>query len=438
MMDRVNHMDVKFIWGNSNYQYVSSDSAGSSGGILCVWETTIFKKDYATVSDYFIAIYGTWISNNSKSSSRLFNHFITSSGLVDVKLEGYSFTWAHHSATKMSKLDHFRVSKARDYVQKSKIKWAIEGDENSKFFHGIINKKRSQLSIRRDFVDGDWNTDPEVVKDVFKYHFATRFKQPAHGRLKLNISFPNRLSTDQVADMDRSVPRDEIRVAVWNCGENKSPGPDGGSFPKGSNSSFIALIPKVTDAKFVTDFRPISLIGCVYKVVTNILANRVMVEDNMSRKLTWADTVQKLRFRLSKWKVKTLFIGVLASEKNGGLGVSSFHALNRALLLKWVWCFLSQDGSIWYRVIQALYGASFELHPVNQSSFWCSILREMQVLISKGFDFVSHYKKSTVASKLESSSVDASFRVSVRDGVERQQWDDLNSVSGSVTLSASK
>nr|GEY98858.1 RNA-directed DNA polymerase, eukaryota [Tanacetum cinerariifolium] len=44
----------------------SSDSAGSSGGILCVWEATIFKKDYATVSDNFIAIYETWIFNNSK------------------------------------------------------------------------------------------------------------------------------------------------------------------------------------------------------------------------------------------------------------------------------------------------------------------------------------------------------------------------------------
>nr|GEV26894.1 RNA-directed DNA polymerase, eukaryota [Tanacetum cinerariifolium] len=47
-------------------------------------------------------------------------------------------------------------------------------------------------------------------------------------------------------------------------------------------------------------------------------------------------------------------------------------------------------------------------------------------------------KESTVASKLRSSSVDASFRRSVSDGFERQQWDDLNSVSGSLTLSASK
>nr|GFB22088.1 RNA-directed DNA polymerase, eukaryota [Tanacetum cinerariifolium] len=130
----------------------------------------------------------------------------------------------------MQKLHDINQMQARDYVQKSKIKWAIEGDKNSKFFHGIINKKRSQLSIRGVFFDGDWNTDPEVVKDVFKGHFATRFKQPAHGWLKLNISDLNRLSTDQVADMDRSVSWNEIRVAVWNCGENKSPGPDAYTF----------------------------------------------------------------------------------------------------------------------------------------------------------------------------------------------------------------
>nr|GFB64811.1 RNA-directed DNA polymerase, eukaryota [Tanacetum cinerariifolium] len=113
----------------------------------------------------------------------------------------------------------------------------------------------------------------------------------------------------------------------------------------------------------------------------------VMVVDSMSRKLAWAGTVQKLRSWLSKWKVKTLSIGgrltllklvlgasslynmsiykvpkgvlkemeaircnffngadpakrkitwvswdkVLASKKNGCLGVSNFHALNCAL-----------------------------------------------------------------------------------------------------------
>ncbi|GJW76412.1 RNA-directed DNA polymerase, eukaryota, partial [Tanacetum coccineum] len=44
---------------------------------------------------------------------------------------------------------------------------------------------------------------------------------------------------------------------------------------KGCNSSFITLIPKVNDAKFIKDFRPISLIECQYKIVGKFLANRL-------------------------------------------------------------------------------------------------------------------------------------------------------------------
>ncbi|GJV16859.1 RNA-directed DNA polymerase, eukaryota [Tanacetum coccineum] len=96
--------------------------------------------------------------------------------------------------------------------------------------------------------------------------------------------------------------RVEIKKAVWDCRGDRAPGPDGFSFkfftifwdlieddvvrfvqefshtniiPKGCNSSFIALIPKVSNAKIVSDFRPISLIGCQYKIISKLLANRL-------------------------------------------------------------------------------------------------------------------------------------------------------------------
>nr|GFC22829.1 RNA-directed DNA polymerase, eukaryota, reverse transcriptase zinc-binding domain protein [Tanacetum cinerariifolium] len=147
----------------------------------------------------------------------------------------------------------------------------------------------------------------------------------------------------------------------------------------------------------------------------------VKVGESTSRHKAWSDLIQKLRSRLSKWKVpkgvlKTMesirnsfFNGadpsnkkitwaawnkVLAAKKNGGLGVSSFHALNRALLLKWVWRFVSQDGSLWYQVIQAIHGPSIESHTSQVSSNWCSILRELEVLKSKGFNFLSKVQSS--------------------------------------------
>ncbi|GJY90719.1 RNA-directed DNA polymerase, eukaryota, reverse transcriptase zinc-binding domain protein [Tanacetum coccineum] len=50
-----------------------------------------------------------------------------------------------------------------------------------------------------------------------------------------------------------------------------------GFIPKGVNSSFIALIPKSPDAKMVKEFRPISLIGSLYKIIAKILANRLVM-----------------------------------------------------------------------------------------------------------------------------------------------------------------
>nr|GEW46958.1 RNA-directed DNA polymerase, eukaryota [Tanacetum cinerariifolium] len=39
-----------------------------------------------------------------------FNSFISNSRLIEIQLEGYSFTWSHQSAKKMSKLDRFFVT----------------------------------------------------------------------------------------------------------------------------------------------------------------------------------------------------------------------------------------------------------------------------------------------------------------------------------------
>nr|GEZ25419.1 RNA-directed DNA polymerase, eukaryota [Tanacetum cinerariifolium] len=80
--------------------------------------------------DYLLTILGRWNgevivmgdfnevrSNNERRgscfhpySARHFDRFISNLGLIDIPLEGYAFTWSHHSASKMSKLDRFLIS----------------------------------------------------------------------------------------------------------------------------------------------------------------------------------------------------------------------------------------------------------------------------------------------------------------------------------------
>ncbi|GKA24199.1 hypothetical protein Tco_0710232 [Tanacetum coccineum] len=245
-----------------------------------------------------------------------------------------------------------------DFVQKAKVRWAIEGDENSKYFHGIINKKRSNLAIRGVFVDGTWCTDPILVKKAFKDHYEARFNKPTKARLKLSFSFPNRLSTDQVTDLERHVSHDEIRLAVWDCGVNKSPGPDGFTF------EFFR--------KFLDCYCP------DFCEALSISLNRASFSKGASmleKKISWI-----------AWDK------VLASKKKGGLGVSSYFALNRALLLKWVWRFVSQDDSMVSVFSKRSWGED-DSHSVRNVSIWSSILKEVQVLKSSGFDFLSYCSK---------------------------------------------
>ena len=46
-------------------------------------------------------------------------------------------------------------------------------------------------------------------------------------------------------------------------------------FEMSLNVSFLALIPKKVDAVEIKDFRPISLVGGIYKIISKVLANRL-------------------------------------------------------------------------------------------------------------------------------------------------------------------
>ena len=53
-------------------------------------------------------------------------------------------------------------------------------------------------------------------------------------------------------------------------------------FEQSMNASFLTLIPKKCNAVNIKDFRPISLVGSVYKLLSKVLANRLrVVLDNL-------------------------------------------------------------------------------------------------------------------------------------------------------------
>nr|GFA01108.1 RNA-directed DNA polymerase, eukaryota, reverse transcriptase zinc-binding domain protein [Tanacetum cinerariifolium] len=88
--------------------------------------------------------------------------------------------------SKLQEIDYFERMNSLDLMQKARVKWEMEGNENSKFFQGLINSRRKSQSIHGIMHEGDLL---EVVVSI-----------------------------------------KEIKTAVWDCGSNKAPGPDGYSF----------------------------------------------------------------------------------------------------------------------------------------------------------------------------------------------------------------
>nr|GFA73251.1 RNA-directed DNA polymerase, eukaryota, reverse transcriptase zinc-binding domain protein [Tanacetum cinerariifolium] len=92
---------------------------------------------------------------------------------------------------------------AMEVAQKAKIEWSIEGDENSKYYHGVLNKKRGRLTIRGILVDGIWIKSPHLVKHEFFEHFKNRFEKPNKSRILLEMDFVKRISLEHNDDLER-------------------------------------------------------------------------------------------------------------------------------------------------------------------------------------------------------------------------------------------
>ncbi|GJW99712.1 hypothetical protein Tco_0183626, partial [Tanacetum coccineum] len=91
---------------------------------------------------------------------------------------------------------------------------AMEGDENSQFFHVTLKKKRRQISIKVIQKNGEWIVEPDRSKDEFMNHFQTRFQVPTGFPSTYVADMINCLSPDQVAFLERTISNDEIKRAV--------------------------------------------------------------------------------------------------------------------------------------------------------------------------------------------------------------------------------
>jgi len=186
--------------------------------------------------------------------------------------------------------------------QQSRIRWLKDGDENSKYFHSALVRRRRRNAIVSLVVNGTLVEGVQPIRNAVFSHFRDHFEAPIVARPGAeNLSF-NTLTTAEGTGLIKPFSEAEVKAAVWDCESFKSPGLDGvhfgfikdfwdqlkgdvmrfisdfhrnGRLTRGINNTFIALIPKVDSPQRLNEFRPISLVGCLYKILSKVLSNRL-------------------------------------------------------------------------------------------------------------------------------------------------------------------
>lgn len=140
------------------------------------------------------------------------------------------------------------------------------------------------------------------MKSKIHQNFKRQFSKSPIVRLTfINNNFLQ-LKTHQTKSLELPITIEEIQSAVWACEGSKAPRLDDftftfiiahwntikeeiinfvkefeetGTLPRGCDTTFVTLIPKVKDPLTLSDYRPISLLGCQYKILSKILVERL-------------------------------------------------------------------------------------------------------------------------------------------------------------------
>nr|GEY16867.1 nucleotide-binding alpha-beta plait domain-containing protein [Tanacetum cinerariifolium] len=268
-MENMDSFCVRQCWGNLAFDHVHSDAVGNSGDILCVWDPNSFCKNNVTLSDYFVIIRGCcrltgqnflliamYAPQDSRDKQSLWDYLQQEIGKwkeeviimgdfnevrskSDRELQAVDLINNSGQGTEketstrvdiINKIQRCEKLDSMEMAQKAKVKWAVEGDKDFGFFHGMLNKKRSIINIRGVIVDGMWVDSPNKVKKEFLDHFNNQFCKHVERKATLQMEFHKQIHSDQQRELESEVTNDEIKKAVWECGTDKSPGPDGFTF----------------------------------------------------------------------------------------------------------------------------------------------------------------------------------------------------------------
>nr|GEV87507.1 putative hydrolase C777.06c [Tanacetum cinerariifolium] len=284
------------VWHGRNYR-----SLGFRFGNVCYISDVsgIPKETYPLLKNCDLLIMDALRPDRSSST-----HF----GLPEVSLSKY-FGY-EIKVVLLSKYFGYEIKvENQGFAQKAKIKWGIEADENSKFFHAMVNKKRSSGFLPRGCNTSFIAHIPKVPNPMVISDFRPISLIGARYKIIAKV-LANRLARviDSVISQEQS--------------------------------AFIKHRQILDGPLMVNE----AIQWCKRKK-----ANLMKLETIRS-KLFWGGDEISNKIPWIAWNL------ALAVKDKGGLGIGSLYSLHHALIQKWRWRFLNNPQALWARLIVSIHG----------------------------------------------------------------------------------
>ncbi|XP_038996679.1 uncharacterized protein LOC120121391 [Hibiscus syriacus] len=210
-----------------------------------------------------------------------FRSCVENMGIFDHPFTRSLFTWSNKQH------DYYLARKLDRVLQKAKANWINEGDQETRFFHSMVARRRKSSTIRVIY-------DQSGVKlDTFDdmYNEVIKFFQNQLGTTDVNVKCSNIATIKELLNYSLPLGVDVVSSGMYpmwrsnmTFGDKRGWSIIGEDFIAAIrycfeisfilsvfNSTTVVLVPKVPNPSIVKDFIHISCCTVIYKTITRIL-----------------------------------------------------------------------------------------------------------------------------------------------------------------------
>lgn len=196
--------------------------------------------------------------------------------------------------------------KVNGCLVRSKERFYSEGERSSKYYFSLeTHNARKKIMQRIRLQDGTTSSNQQKIMGAQFSFYRKLFKSNSNIKFNLINNTNRKITEQQRKELDKDLSLSELSLAVKEMPNNKTPGLDGltievykvfwerlgpiyfeaickakqrGSLHTDAKRGLITLLPKKDkDLIELTNWRPITLLTCDYKIIAKALAKRLQV-----------------------------------------------------------------------------------------------------------------------------------------------------------------